>query len=461
MSVAAENVLGGLLVDPSAYWRISGIVGADDFPQQHRSLFLRIQRAVEAGEEFDAVTAADEGFDDALTLAGATAGTANIEGWAKRMAGSSETRRVRDAGRRISLCENYGEAQEILAAVRPEQAARVKTARDGVAEMVEALKARFNAGGKVTGVPTGVDSLDELTSGFQPGTLIVEVGETSMGKSTLALIHAIAAAQYGLTNDTQTAVFSLEMTAGEYTERGVANLGDCPLAWITKPASAPDYAMDYIQAGSRAFVNLPLLIDDQCGLSMEQIASRATQMHMQKPLNLMIVDYMHIMNRPRRNDVAELGGIAIGLKNLAKNLHIPVIALHQINRNNASSDRSRRPTIFDIRASGEIAETANTVIAIYRSEVARPDFAPLKGYAEALVLKQRQGRRDVRAWMKSKIGNMRFESCEAPEGYDDTITKDNDESSGGAGGSGGAGRVTSRIRTTSQPRSIPMAGNDD
>ncbi len=461
MSAAALNVIGGLLVDQGAYWRIATMVSPDDFPQDLRPLYARIAQACANGEVYDAVTAADDGFDEAIELASNTAGTGNIEGWAKRLADASETRRVRDAGRRIALCENYAQAQEVLASVRPEQAARVKTAEDGVREMVAALTARFEAGEGVTGVPTGIESLDELTSGFQPGTLTVEVGETSMGKSTLALIHAIAAASYGKSTDTQTAYFSLEMTAGELTERGVANMGDFPLGWITKPSSAPEYAMERIQAGSRAFVELPLLIDDQCGLGLDQIVSRATQMHMAKPLNLVIVDYMHIMNRPRRNDVAELGGIAVGLKNLAKNLHVPVIALHQINRNNAAPDRSRRPTIFDIRASGEIAETANTVIAIYRSEVARPDYAPLKGYAEALILKQRQGRRDVRAWMKSKIGNMRLESCEAPEGYDEQITKDLDESTGSTGGLGGSRGVTSRIRTRIQPRTFPGAGGTD
>src|SRR5690606_36998965 len=140
-----------------------------------------------------------------------------------------------------------------------------------------------------------------------------------------------------------------------------------------------------------------------------------------------------------RNDVAELGGIAAGLKNLSKTLAVPVIALHQLNRGNGG----RRPTLGDIRASGEIAEAANTVIAIYRSEVASPGFQKLHGFAEVLILKQRQGRRDVRAWAKSRIGNMRFESCEAPDGYDETIRED--EPSGQAGGSGGVRQIRSRL----------------
>lgn len=465
MSIAAQNILGGLLQDQPAYWRIADIVTAADFPAEYRALFARIAEAANAGQDFDAVTAEEEGFDGSIMLAANTAGTTFIEEYARRIAEASETRRVRDAGKRIALCETYGDAQDILAAVRPEQAAQIKTAEDAAREMVNQLQARYDAGGQITGVPTGIASLDELTSGWQPGNLIVLVGETSMGKSTLALQHALAAAKYAKERDMQVPYFSLEMTAAELAERAVANLADFPLRWMTQPSSAPDHAMDYVQAGSRALLELPLLIDDRCGLSLEQIVSRATQLHMRKRLAAVVVDYMHIMGRPRRNDTAELGAIATGLKNLSKNLGVPVIALHQLNRSNGAQGRDRRPTLFDIRASGEIAETANTVIAIYRSEVARPEIRdndrhPLHATAEALILKQRQGRRDVRAWMKSKIGNMRFETREAPEGYDETITKDHDEPNGGAGNAGGSGGVTTRLRPRSQPSPMARAGGD-
>lgn len=459
MSIAAENVIGGLLIEQAAYWRIADIVKPEDFPREYRNLFARIVQAAEAGEDFDAVTAEDEGFEGAITLANYTAGNAYIEEYARRIAGASETSKVQEAGKRIALCDSYAQAQDILAGVRPEQTAQIKTAKDAATEMVNQLQARYDAGGQITGVPTGIDSLDELTSGWQPGNLIVLVGETSMGKSTLALQHALAAAKYAKERDMQVPYFSLEMTAAELAERAVANLADFPLRWMTQPACAPDHAMDYVQQGSRALLEMPLLIDDRCGLSLEQIVSRATQLHMRKRLAAVIVDYMHIMARPRRNDVAELGAIATGLKNLSKNLAVPVIALHQLNRSNANSD-SRRPTLFDIRASGEIAETANTVVAIYRSEVARPDYEPLKGYAEALILKQRQGRRDVRAWMRSKVGNMRFESCEAPEGYDENISQDIDRRAGKPVSNSGTGSVTTRLRAVSQPRTLDRAGGD-
>lgn len=448
MSHAEQNVLGGLLQDSSAYWRIADKLTPESFSGEYRALFVAIADAVKAGKRYDPVDAMDDGFDFAIDLAANVGSVANIEGWAGRIANVSEVGKVRDAGARIAQCNSYTEALDLLAAVRPAQAAKVKTVTDGLSEMVEALQARFDAGGSMTGVPTGVESLDVLTNGWQPGNLVVLVGETSMGKSALALQCALAAATYAKGRGQSVLYFSLEMTAGELTERAVANLADFPLRWITTPNDAPDNGMDYVTTGSRMLKELPLLIDDQCGLSLDEIVTRATQVHMRTPLALIVVDYMHIMARPRRNDVAELGGIATGLKNLSKNLGTAVMALHQLNRSNANN-ASRRPTLFDIRASGEIAETANTVLAVYRSEVAKPDFAPLKGTAECLVLKQRQGRRDVRAWMKSRLANMRFETADAPEGYDESITTDN-ESARTTGSDGDNAVSGSGVRTRSQ-----------
>lgn len=455
MSAAADYVLGGLLLDNAAYWRVANIVRAEDFEGEYRALYAQVEAAVKAGKSYDAVDAADDGFAFAFDLAKGVASTANIEGWAKRVASASEVGRVRDAGMRIANCNSYDEALALLAAVRPQQAARVKSVKDGLHEMLDALQARYTAGGRVTGVPTGVESLDDLTSGWQPGNLIVLVGETSMGKSAFALQSAIAAALWAKERGKSVLYFSLEMTAGELTERAVANLADFPLRWLTCPDDAPDYADVRLQAGAALLAELPIMIDDQCGITVDEVVSRATQLHMQKPLAFVVVDYMHILNRPRRNDVAELGAIATALKNLSKTLGVPVMALHQLNRGNGQRE-SRRPTIFDIRASGEIAETANTVIAIYRSEIGRPEFTPLHGTAEALVLKQRQGRRDVRAWMRSRLANMRFESAQAPDGYDETITAD--QPSGSTASDNGSGGVAARSRAGSQSRAGSGSG---
>lgn len=447
-----DSVLAVLLADNSAYWDVSDLK-PHDFTGVRREMFAAIADAVTNnrpavdGLMLGDLLGDDAGMEAVGIQANVIAYRSSLKSYATQVAKRSESGRIRDAGQRITRCETYAEAQEILAAVRPSQAARVKSVEDGLAEMLEALQARFSAGA-VSGVPTGVASLDVLTGGWQAGNLIVLVGETSMGKSALALQSALAAAAHGKAIGKRVLYFSLEMTVGELMERAICNLADFPLRWITHPLDAPDYAMDHVARGSRMLKELPLLIDDQCGLSLEQIVSRATQLHMQQELCMIVVDYMHIMNRPRRNDVAELGAIATGLKNLSKTLGVPVMGLHQLNRSNGAVGRDRRPTLFDIRASGEIAETANTVIAIYRSEVARKDFAPLHGTAEALILKQRQGQRDVRAWMTSRLANMRLDSNDAPDGYDERITPDIESSAmaeSRAGSSGVRPRGQSRL----------------
>lgn len=455
-----DSVLSVLLACNEAYWDVAETLKPHDFTGIRREIFSVLAGEVTQGRPVDCFVIAellgDEAGMEALDIQNNVVGLrANLKVYVGQVARKSETGRIREAGARIAQCESYADAQTILASVRPEQAARVKSVEDGLSEMVEALQARFNAGA-VSGVPTGIASLDHLTGGWQPSTFIVLVGETSMGKTAKALQAALAAAMYGKQHDKRALYFSLEMTAGELTERAICNLADFPMRWLTHPLEAPDYAMDYVTRGSRLLKELPLLIDDQCDLSLDQIISRSTQLHMQKPLCAIFVDYMHIMKRPRRNDVTELGAIATGLKNLSKTLGVPVIGLHQLNRGPTQFGRDRRPVLGDIRASGEIAETANTVIAIYRSEVARKEFAPLHGYAEALILKQRQGRRDVRAWMKSRLANMRLESCEAPEGYDENIVPDI-EIAGSTGGNSNNGGGTTRIRARSQSSAIPVA----
>lgn len=407
MSNASDYVIGGLLHESDAYWRIASIVTADDFPANERALFSYIVEGVKAGEARDHITAMDAGFD-ALSYRNAFGSTANIEGWAKLVAEDGERKRVRDAGRRMELCESYAEAQAILAAVRPQQNAQLKTAKDGLREMMEAMKVRFNADSVVTGTPTGLESLDVLTGGWQAGDLIGVGGETSSGKTAFALQCSVAAGRCYYA--------SLEMMASQLFERVVSNVGRIPYRFIRFPTEAPSHIIDpggLLTIATKDAMEIPLIVDDQAGLSFDQIASRARQLHMQEPLKLIVVDHLNLIRRPRKNDAAELGEIAIGLKNLAKDLRVPVMVLVQLNRGQKQR-ADRRPQLEDFRNSGEIEEALDTAVMVYRDEYHHPD-GPLKGYAEFIIRKQRQGERNVTAWAKSYLSEMRFESADEPE----------------------------------------------
>lgn len=397
----AESVLGCILRDPALFWRVAAICTEADFPASQQRLFAYLRSEISAGKSPDAVTAMSDGFDEAIDLASGAYSSANLDAYARIVAEDGERRRVRDAGKRITCADTYADAQQILAQVRPSQTLRIKTATDGLREFVDALQQRFNSTGLVTGCPTGLESLDAITSGWQPGDLVGIAGATSSGKTAFAVQAALAAGRcyYG----------SLEMTAAQLLERAVCNVGRIPAKWLKFPADAPDETMTRVHSASVLIHKSGLLVDDQPGLSFDQIASRIRQAHMESPLSLAVVDHMNLIRRPRKNDNAELGEIAIGLKNLAKDLGIPVMALVQLNRASGQG----RPELAHLRNSGEIEEALDTCVMVHRDEY-HNQVGPLRGYAEFIVRKQRQGERNVTAWAESNLGCMRFDSCDPP-----------------------------------------------
>jgi replicative DNA helicase len=439
-----DSLLRVLMADNAAYWRVSEIVCADDFTPKARELYAAIERSVKAGAAADAVTLGEtlgeslgrEAMDIATHAVGSTG---NVESYARLIAQRGEAKRVREAGQRIALVDSYAEAQSLLAAVRPQQAARLKDAETGLGEMLAAMQARFRADSVVTGVPTGLESLDEITGGWQEGDLVGVGGSTSSGKTAFALQSAIAAGRCYYA--------SLEMMAAQLYERVVSNVGHIPYRYLRFPLEAPD---GYTTKGGVLYQaiakarELPLIVDDQPGLSVEQVSARARQLHMVKPLRLVVVDHLNLLRRPRKNDAAELGEIAIALKNLAKELRVPVMVLVQLNRGGGKA----RPELDAFRNSGEIEEALDTAVMVYREEYHNPS-GPLKGYAEFIVRKQRQGERNVTAWAKSYLSQMRFESCDEPEQA--TGSAGSNESGGGFASRFGQGAQSSRVSGAGVP----------
>ncbi len=409
MSREAEAaVLGAMMLANDAYWKVADRLTGEDFSEPaNRRLFNLIADQVRKGEPADAVTIGEQNedlFGLAISLASTTPSAANAGAYADIVRAHAEARRLKRAGQAIVACESYEAAQAILAQVRPQQSQRVKSAKDGLAEMVDALQRRYDADGEVSGIPTGVASLDALTSGWQPGNLVVLAARPGMGKSAMALQAAMAAGR--------TLFFSLEMTAGELMERAVANMGALPHRWLRFPKDAPDHALGLISSTSREVAKLPLLIDDSTGLSGDAICSRARQAHMAEPLKLVIVDHLGLIDRPGRHDPSELGAITSQLKRLAKDLGITVVLLCQLNRG-LESRPDKRPQLSDLRDSGRIEEDADLVIAMYREEYYTPN-GPLNGYLELIVRKNRSGEQGT-AWAKSLLSCMRLESTDEPE----------------------------------------------
>lgn len=435
-------VLGSLLAANDNYWKVADKITADDFASpQNRALFLAIGEGVKAGKPVDPFTLTESHGDDMGAYAmplWSTGLPSSATAYADAVRRQGEARRLRSAGQAITRCATFEEAQEALAKVRPSQSAKVKSVKDGLMEMAEALQRRYDADGEVSGVPTSLASLDALTSGWQPGNLIVVAARPGMGKSAFALQAALAAGR--------TFYASLEMTAGELMERAVANVGHLPHRWLRFPNEAPDGASARVLEASREVAKLGMLMDDTSGINADACYSRIRQAHMVEPIRMAVIDHLGLIDRPGKHDPSEIGLITSGAKRLAKELAIPVMLLCQLNRG-LESRPDKRPTLSDLRDSGRIEEDADVVIGLYRDEYYNPN-GPLAGYLESIVLKNRSGEKGT-AWAKSLLSMMRLESCNEPERPAEQVSRND----------GGTGLKT-RNRTSAGSRYLSAVDRD-
>lgn len=442
---AAENVIGGLLLDSSAYWRIANLVVEQDFPKSLRSLFAYVRDSLSAGEKVDAVTAWEAGHESAIDLAAAVYSVANIEAYAKLVAEDGERSRVREAGQRIALAGSYSEAQALLAGVRPQQAARVKSVRDGLNEMLEAAQLRASGPYGLTWAIPGVDRCAGL---LVPSRLYGIAARAKMGKTTTSLAPQIRA----VLNNKRVLNFSLEMTAGELTQAALAYIGKFDSEIFEREDGVPDEAWAFINVAAHEIAGKPWLIDDRPGLSMPEIESTAMQHHLEEPLDLIVVDHIGLVRLPQRKGASksdELGEVSYALKNLAKRLKVPVLALVQLNRN-LESRADKRPITPDLRDSGNLEQDFDCVVSVYRDEVYNPS-SPDAGHAEIDTMFNRHGRGGM-AFVSVDMGTKRYDEPRHPR-----LANSAGSNSGGSGSGGFKNFGAPR----SQPRQMARTGGDD
>ncbi|MEN8720198.1 MAG: replicative DNA helicase [Oceanococcaceae bacterium] len=239
----------------------------------------------------------------------------------------------------------------------------------------------------VAGLPTGITRFDEMTTGLRPGDLAVVAGRPAMGKTSLAMNWAEHAA---LHSKVTVAVFSLEMPAQQLAMRLIASHGRIDQQHMRSgQLTAEDWAR--INSAATTLQDAKIIIDDTGSLSPQELRNRARRIKREHGLGLILVDYLQLMEVPgskenRTNDIAQ---ISRGMKSLAKELEVPVIALSQLNRSVESRD-NKRPRMSDLRESGGIEQDADLITFIYRDEVYNED-SPDKGTAELIIVKQRNG----------------------------------------------------------------------
>lgn len=260
-----------------------------------------------------------------------------------------------------------------------------------LSEMLEQLERAAAHPGQLTGVDTGFTELNELTGGWQKGDLIVLAARPSMGKSSLALSFADTAAEHGA----PTALFPLEMSSQQMSQRHVCMKNNVDLHHLRSGRLHDDEWMR-LTRGLGRLAQLPLKIDDRSDLSVIDIRTQCRRYQREKGLGLVVIDYLQLMRGHQRTNSREqeIASIARGLKNLAKELGVPIIALSQLSRE-LEKRINKRPILSDLRESGEIEQAADVVMFIYRPEIygikADEKGNSLENVGELILGKQRNG----------------------------------------------------------------------
>ena len=412
-SIEAEQaVLGGLLLVPESWDRVADrLVEADFYRRDHQLIYRAIGElqaknlppdAVTLGEWFEAQGIAElvGGARYILELASTTPSAANIVAYAEIVRDKSVLRKLIDAGSEITgnafepegrSTQDVLEHAEQLVFRIAEAGARGRQGfvpmRSAVKEAFDLLRQRFESKGAVTGLPTGFTDLDVMTAGLQPSDLIILAARPSMGKTSLAVNMAEYAA---LKSKKAVAIFSMEMSASQLAFRLISAHGRINQQHL-RTGDLQDEEWPRVTSAITLLGESKIFIDDTPGLSPVELRSRSRRLRKEHDLGLIVVDYLQLMTVPgnKENRATEISEITRGLKALAKELNVPVLALSQLNRS-LEQRTDKRPVMADLRESGAIEQDADLILFIYRDEVYNKE-SPDKGLAELIIGKQRNG----------------------------------------------------------------------
>jgi replicative DNA helicase len=401
-------VLGGILLDPAVLPTISGRLRAEDFyVERHQLLYQSMLDLQEQQVEIDLRTlqALLEQRAQLGTIGGLTylatldldlPDIGRVDQYAEIIKERSVRRRLIQASSQIIRdCMDGGlTAQEALG--RAEQAV-LGLGEEAVQRGFAQIGAVFHAtleeleersGSMLTGIPTGFTDLDRVTHGLNKGNLIIVAGRPGMGKTSFALnVAANVAIREGRT----VGVFSLEMSQQELALRVLCGEADISFSKL-RGAHLSSKEWTRIYQTVRSIGEAPLFIDDSANPTLLEVASKARRLKAEKGLSLLIIDYLQLMQAGGRyeNRNLEIAAISRGLKQLAKEMEMPVIALSQLSRNTERRGADHRPQLSDLRESGSIEQDADMVAFVYRDEVYN-QTEENKGLAELIIAKHRNG----------------------------------------------------------------------
>jgi replicative DNA helicase len=410
---AERSILGAILLDNLAYNQAAEHLKPEDFSlDSHRRVYGRMVDLAESSRPIDLITLVEEldrhkeleAIGDVGYISGLLDGVPDrpsIEHYIKIVRDKALLRGlIHAANTAIARASDQSDpAEDILndaeAAIFQISEKRIGRGFMGVQEIVKesfgSVDALLQRGQRITGLATHYTDLDEMTSGFQKSDLIIIAGRPSMGKTAFAMNIAENAA---IEDQKVVGMFSLEMSREALLLRLLCSKARVDSHKMRTGSLWKD-DMDKVIRAMEQLAHAPIFIDDTPGIALSEMRAKARRLHQsQGKLDLLIVDYMQLMSggsRRYENRTQEVSAISRGLKGLAKELNVPVIALSQLSRAPESRGGDHRPQLADLRESGSIEQDADVVAFIFREEVYKQDDPDLQGRAELIIAKQRNG----------------------------------------------------------------------
>jgi len=427
---AEQAVLGGLMVSPVAFADVAALLTpADFFLEFHRRLFSAMAALHQEHQPIDPLTVAERlesqhqltsvEFATTAAMARDTPSAANVLAYAGLVRSYARRRSLlKLADQLATWTRDERDADLVIARLRTAletlETGQDRTGPRKLADLlpgvIASLDERAHRTQGLLGLSSGLPDVNRLLDGFCPGRLYVIAGRPGSGKSVFALNAIRAAIEAGKT----ALLYTLEMPAPEAIHRLLA--AETPLALgelQSARLSADDW--DALTTTVARVWQRPLWIDDSGQLSISDLLTRARRIHRIAPLDLIVVDYIGLVDGERNgnasNRVQEIGSITRALKQLAKELSVPVLALSQLNRT-LEQRADKRPILSDLRESGSVEQDADVVAFIYRDELHDPN-SPDQGCAELIIRKNRSGRLGI-VPLRFDAAHCRFQSLEGP-----------------------------------------------
>jgi replicative DNA helicase len=445
-SIEAEQAgLGGLLLDPAAWDNVADVVNAGDFYRpDHRLVFEAIGSLAGNGQPCDVVTVSQHlertghlesagGLAYIGSLARETPTAANVRAYADIVRERSLLRQLIHAGTEIAsaVFSNDGEtARELVdraeqrifeiaeSGFRGRQGA--VAVRSLLPAVIDQIDDAYSNPDKPRGLPTGFADFDKMTGGLRPGDLVIVAGRPSMGKTTLAVNMAEYAALHHRDNRASVAIFSMEMPSEQLITRMLSSIGGVPLGNLRSGKISDDDWVRITSATSQ-LSEAKIFVDETPALTPTELRARSRRVKREHGLDLIVVDYLQLMQVPgtKENRATEIAEISRGLKVLAKELAVPVIALSQLNRA-VEQRENKKPVMSDLRESGGIEQDADMILLIYREEVYDRQTAK-KGIAEIDLVKHRNG--EIGTFVLTFQGQFTRFANYVPDSYADGVMR--------------------------------------